>query len=143
MSKCGAAAGTVLLLGRSDHSEGKLADDFNKMDAIVKGNMPSYQSTELTIDPKAIEETGFSAGSAYRKAILCLLAYQQPKSFDTNGIVILDNSHLKIATSRNYHHLFSDGVPCHHRPKQKAELDRQHHVDRRLFQPTRHREESA
>jgi len=34
------------------------------------------------------------------------LAFQQPKSFDTNGIVILDNSNLKIATSRNYHHFF-------------------------------------
>jgi hypothetical protein len=68
--------------------------------------MPTYQSTELTIDPRAIEETGFSAGNAYCKAILCLLAYQQPKSFDTNGVVILDNSHLKIATSRNYHHFF-------------------------------------
>src|SRR5882762_3017021 len=77
-----------------------------KMDAIAKGNMPTYQSTELAVDPKVIEETSFSAGNAYCKAILCLLAYQQPKSFDTNGIVILDNSNLKIATSRNYHHFF-------------------------------------
>src|SRR5882762_9184139 len=77
-----------------------------KMDAIAKGNMPTYQSTELAVDPKEIEETGFSTGNAYCKSILCLLAYQQPKSFDTNGIVILDNSHLKIATSRNYHHFF-------------------------------------
>jgi hypothetical protein len=90
----------------SSGTESKLGEDFNKMDSIAKGNMPSYQSTELTIDPKTIEETGFSTGNAYCKAILCLLAYQQPKSFDTNGIVILDNSHLKIATSRNYHHFF-------------------------------------
>jgi hypothetical protein len=34
------------------------------------------------------------------------VAYQQPKSFDTNGVVILDNSYLKIASSRNYHHFF-------------------------------------
>lgn len=87
-------------------SESKIAEDFNKMDAIVKGNRPGYQSTELTVDPKVIEETGFSTGNAYCKAILCLLAYHQPKSFDTNGVVILDNSHLKIATSRNYHHFF-------------------------------------
>jgi hypothetical protein len=82
----------------SSGAEGKLAEDFNKMGAIAKGNAPTYQSTELTVDSKAIGETNFSAGKAYCKAILCLLAYQQPKSFDTNGTVILDNSHLKIAT---------------------------------------------
>lgn len=95
-----------LTIRYSSATESKLGEDFNKMDAIANGNMPSYQSTELTIDAKTIEETWFSAGNAYCKAILCLLAYQQPKSFDTNGIVILDNSNLKIATSRNYHHFF-------------------------------------
>ena len=106
----------------SSGSESKLGEDFNKMDAIAKGNMPSYQSTELTIDPKAIEETGFSAGNAYCKAILCLLAYQQPKSFDTNGIVILDNSHLKIATSRNYHHFFPTAYLATAAPNKKPNL---------------------
>jgi hypothetical protein len=95
-----------LTMRYSSGTEGKLAEDFNKMDAIAKSSVPMYQSTELTVDAKAIGETKFSAGNAYCKAILCLLAYQQPKSFDTNGIVILDNSHLKIATSRNYHHFF-------------------------------------
>src|SRR5260370_29060357 len=87
-------------------TEGKLAEDFNRMDTIAKAGIPSYQTTELTIDPKAIEETWFSAGNAYCKSILCLLAYNQPKTFDTSGVVVLDNSNLKIATSRNYHHFF-------------------------------------
>ena len=90
----------------SSGTESKLSEDFNKMDAIAANNMPSYSSTELTIDPKIIVETWFSAGNAYCKAILCLLAYEEPKSLDTNGKVILDNSNLKIATSRNYHHFF-------------------------------------
>jgi len=90
----------------SSATESKLAEDFGRMDAIAKGKSPSYQRSELTVDATVIEETSFSAGNAYCKAILCLLAYQQPKSFDTNGIVILDNSNLKIATSRNYHHFF-------------------------------------
>ncbi len=90
----------------SSGTESKLGEDFNKIDNIIKGMMPSYSSLELNIDPKAIETTEFSAGNAYCKAILCLLAYQQPKTFDTNGVVILDNSNLKIATSRNYHHFF-------------------------------------
>lgn len=95
-----------LTMRYSSGTESKLGEDFNKMDAIAKGLMPTYQSTELTVDDKAIKETWFSAGNAYCKSILCLLAYQQPKSFDTNGMVILDNSNLKIATSRNYHHFF-------------------------------------
>lgn len=90
----------------SSSTESKMNEDFNKMDAIVKGVGPTYASTELSISPQKIAETWFSAGNGYCKAILCLLAYQQPKSFDTNGLVILDNSHLKIATSRNYHHFF-------------------------------------
>jgi hypothetical protein len=90
----------------SSGAENKIGEDFNKMDDIIAGIAPSYSATELTIDPKRIEETYFSTGNAYCKSILCLLAYQQPKSFDTNGAVNLDNSHLKIATSRNYHHFF-------------------------------------
>jgi hypothetical protein len=88
-------------------TESKMSEDFNKMDSIVAGQTPSgYAKSELTIAATTIAETWFSAGNAYCKAILCLLAYQQPKSFDTNGLVILDNSNLKIATSRNYHHFF-------------------------------------
>jgi len=90
----------------SSAAEGKIGEDFKKMDDIIAGNAPAYAATELTIDPKRIEETWFSTGNAYCKSVLCLLAYQQPKSFDTNGAVNLDNSHLKIATSRNYHHFF-------------------------------------
>lgn len=87
-------------------TESKLGEDFNKMDRIAGGEMPNYQSTELIVDPKKVAETWFSVGNAYCKAILCLLAYQQPKAFDNNDMVILDNSHLKIAASRNYHHFF-------------------------------------
>jgi len=90
----------------SSAAETKISEDFNKMDDIIADKPPVYAATELTIDPKRIEETWFSTGNAYCKSILCLLAYQHPKSFDTNGVVNLDNSHLKIATSRNYHHFF-------------------------------------
>jgi len=90
----------------SSGTEGKIAEDFNKMDLIAAGQKPTYQATELRIDPAAIEERWFSAGNAYCKSILCFLASLQPRSLDTNGTVILDNSNLKIATSRNYHHFF-------------------------------------
>jgi hypothetical protein len=87
-------------------SEGKIGEDFAKMDQIARGNAPSYRNFELIVEPGEVEETYFSAGNAFCKSILCLLASQQPRSFDTNGLVILDNSNLKIATSRNYHHFF-------------------------------------
>ena len=46
------------------------------------------------------------SGDAFCKAIVCLYAYQQPRSFDDGGLVTLDNSWLKVARSRNYHHFF-------------------------------------
>ena len=48
----------------------------------------------------------FSTGEAFCKAILCLFAYFQPKSFHNNSMVNINNSWLKQANSRNYHHFF-------------------------------------
>ena len=54
-----------------------------------------------------IENNGwFSTSKAFIKAILCLYAKKKPKSFDNNLDVIMDNSWLKIASSKNYHHYF-------------------------------------
>ena len=68
----------------SSATESKLAEDFQRMDRIAKGRTPQYPKMELMVDSGLIAE----------------------KSFDTNGQVILDNTNLKIATSRNYHHFF-------------------------------------
>jgi hypothetical protein len=92
------------------------------MDAIAKGKAPSYPKTELMVDSGIIAETRFSAGNAYCKAILSLLAQQQPKSFDTNGRVILDNTNLKIATSRNYHHFFPKAYLQEAEPSEEPNL---------------------
>jgi hypothetical protein len=103
----------------SSGSEGKIVEDFARMDEIAQGTAPKYSSLELTVDSTEIEEAYFSAGNAFCKSILCLLASRQPRSFDTNGIVILDNSNLKIATSRNYHHFFpSKYLETHDKSKQ-------------------------
>lgn len=90
----------------SSSSDSKIKDDFNKMNSIIKGDSPVYSDGELTISAESIKTTCFSTGNAFCKSILCLLVYNQPRSFDTDGIVILDNSNLKIASSRNYHHFF-------------------------------------
>ena len=91
----------------SSSTESKLAQDIKKIDEILKGNRPNYDDVKVYLNsPKDLIETGFSAGSSYCKAILCLLAYHEPKDFQDNGKVIIDNSWLKVANSKNYHHFF-------------------------------------
>lgn len=91
----------------SSSTESKLAQDIKRIDTILVGNRPDYADIKVSLDsPRALVETSFSAGNSYCKAILCLLAYQEPKDFRDNGKVILDNSWLKIANSKNYHHFF-------------------------------------
>src|SRR5690606_33688299 len=48
----------------------------------------------------------FGTSRSFIKAILCLYAMHKPKSFDNHLDVNIDNSWLKIATSKNYHHFF-------------------------------------
>lgn len=91
----------------SSSTESKLAQDIKRIDEILKGDRPNYEDVKVYLStPKDLIETGFSAGSSYCKAILCLLAYHEPKDFQDNGKVILDNSWLKVANSKNYHHFF-------------------------------------
>jgi len=86
--------------------ESKLAQDIEKIDKITKNEQPKYEWS-TSIDENYIEKNGwFSTGKAFIKAILCLYAKQRPKSFDNNLDVIIDNSWLKVASSKNYHHFF-------------------------------------
>ncbi len=91
----------------SSSTESRLAQDIKRIDVILTGERPEYSDIKVFLDsPQALIETNFSAGNSYCKAILCLLAYQEPKDFRDNGRVILDNSWLKVANSKNYHHFF-------------------------------------
>ena len=86
--------------------EGKLAQDIEKIEKIIKGEQPKYEWA-ISMNEDYIENNGwFSTGKAFIKAILCLYAKNHPKSFDNNLDVIMDNSWLKIAASKNYHHYF-------------------------------------
>lgn len=92
----------------SSSAESRLAQDIKRIDKIISGERPEYGDIKIYMDSaQTIMETNFSAGNSYCKAVLCLLAYQEPKDFQDNGRVILDNSYLKIANSKNYHHFFS------------------------------------
>jgi hypothetical protein len=93
--------------GRYSHSlETRIAQDIKKIDIILKGNLPKYDFP-VDISSEFIYENGwFSAGRSYIKAILCIFAHQQPKSFIDDSIVRISNDWLKQANSKNYHHFF-------------------------------------
>jgi hypothetical protein len=91
----------------SSATESKLAQDIKRIDEILLNKRPNYDDIKVNLNsPRDLIETSFSAGSSYCKAVLCLLAYHEPKDFQDNGKVILDNSWLKLANSKNYHHFF-------------------------------------
>ena len=88
-------------------TESRLAQDVRRIDHILDNERPDYSDIKVNLDsPQSLIDTNFRAANSYCKAVLCLLASQEPKDFQDNGKVILDNSWLKIASSRNYHHFF-------------------------------------
>lgn len=97
----------VALGGRYSQSvESRLAQDIKKIDKIIKGNLPKYEWAVDT-STKYLENNGwFSLSRAYIKALLCILAHQEPKSFIDSSVVRISNDWLKQANSKNYHHFF-------------------------------------
>lgn len=86
--------------------ESKLAQDIGRIDAILSHKAPEYD-WGIDTSPNFIIANGwFGTGRAFVKAILCLLAYHEPKSFNDGATVRISNDWLKQANSRNYHHFF-------------------------------------
>ncbi len=86
--------------------ESKIAQDIKAIDLILKEETPKYD-TPVDITTDFILNNGtFNIGSAFIKALLCVLAYQEPKSFADESDVAIDNSCLKQSNSKNYHHFF-------------------------------------
>ena len=97
----------VSLAGRySSAVESKLAQDVKKIDMILKNELPKYD-WPIDTSSQFIKDNGwFSAGRSYVKAILCIYAHHQPKSFIDDSLVNISNYWLKQANSKNYHHFF-------------------------------------
>ncbi|MEM7815041.1 MAG: DUF262 domain-containing protein [Candidatus Aenigmatarchaeota archaeon] len=97
----------VALSGRySSAVESKLAQDVKRIDKILNGELPKYD-WPINTSIEFIKNNGwFSAGRSYVKAILCIYAYHQPRSFIDDSIVNISNYWLKQANSKNYHHFF-------------------------------------
>ncbi|PID04564.1 MULTISPECIES: DUF262 domain-containing protein [unclassified Sporosarcina] len=95
------------LTGRYSSSvETKLAQDIKRIELILKKQLPKYEVQVDTSKEMVINNGWFSTSRSFIKAILCLMAYQEPKSFNDNSIVRISNDWLKQANSRNYHHFF-------------------------------------
>lgn len=91
----------------SSATESKLAQDVRRIDLIIAGQQPDYKEVQVYLEsPQTLIDTDFSAGSSYCKAVMCLLAAEKPMDFQDGAEVILDNSWLKAAHSKNYHHFF-------------------------------------
>lgn len=90
----------------SSSVEAKIGQDIKRIDEILQGGKPTYDfGVNLTVE--YISNNGwFSAGRSYIKALLCILAYQQPQSFFDGSLVNINNDWLKQANSKNYHHFF-------------------------------------
>ncbi len=93
--------------GRYSHSlETHLAQDVRRIDQILKSEIPDYDSG-IDVSSAFILHNGmFTTGRSYIKALLCLLAQQEPRSFADNSPVRISNDWLKQANSKNYHHFF-------------------------------------
>jgi hypothetical protein len=106
----------------SGATETKIGEDLKKMLLIIKEKNPKYLSDELTVSAKDIAKTWFSASNSYVKAILCLYASHKPHNFDDDSDVTLDNTHLKIASSKNYHHFFPKAYLAKHQPSEQPNV---------------------
>jgi hypothetical protein len=97
----------VSLTGRYSYSlESRIAQDLKRIDLIAEGQAPEYDQP-VDLSPEFIMANGFfNASRSYVKALLCLLAHAQPKSFADNAHVTMSNDWLKQANSKNYHHFF-------------------------------------
>ena len=86
--------------------ESKLASDIDKIDKILVDESIKYD-WQINTTAQFIQDNGeFRTGRSYIKAILSIFTSLKPLTFNDGSEVIIDNSWLKISTSRNYHHFF-------------------------------------
>jgi hypothetical protein len=90
----------------SSSVETKIDQDLNKVNEILRGESPSYRGEEIQLSFSDLQYMWFSPGDAKCKAILCLYSFYNPRRFDNDGLVHVDNSWLRWSNSKNYHHFF-------------------------------------
>ena len=97
---------TALSYRYSSAVESKLTADRRAIDDIIAGGTGNWDIPVNVGGVEGLIGTNFATGNSLCKGILCLLAYEQPRNFHNDGTVLLDNSYLKISSSKNFHHFF-------------------------------------
>jgi hypothetical protein len=91
--------------------ETSLNNDIKIIEKIQKNTLIDFDE-EIPFQNKTKEyfikvlQENFSPSNAFDKGVLCILAHAEPKKFNDNSKVRLDNSYLHISTAKNYHHFF-------------------------------------
>lgn len=115
----------VSLSGRySSGVETKLAQDVKRIDRIINNERPTYDWSIDTSADFILRNGRFGVGRSYVKAILCIYAHKQPKSFVNTSLVTISNAWLKQSNSRNYHHFF----PKAYLKKLNTDVEKINHV---------------
>ncbi len=86
--------------------EAKINKDVKRVDNIIKGVRDKPDWFVDTAVERIKNNGEFSVGRSFIKTILAVYAAKLPQNFRHGGLVILDNSYLKRANSKNYHHFF-------------------------------------
>lgn len=87
-------------------TDSKIEADLKRVKTILDGGLPDYKGELMRITEQDLIDHPFKVGEAFCKIIICLLSKKNPRKFNTDGDVRLDNGWLKQANSKNYHHFF-------------------------------------
>nr|MDO8115317.1 DUF262 domain-containing protein [Candidatus Sigynarchaeota archaeon] len=91
-------------------TESKINKDVKKIDDILAGHRPVYE-WRVDISEDNLKKQGyFQTGRSFVKAILCLYASFQPRSFRNDTLVNIRGDWLQRSNSKNYHHFFPKKV---------------------------------
>lgn len=91
-------------------TETKLNKDIKLIEKIQKNEDIDFEEELPIKDNKGnfcdYLKEDFSTGNAFDKAVLCIMAHNEPKNFSNSNKIVLNNAFLSINTSKNYHHFF-------------------------------------
>ena len=89
----------------SSGADSKLSKDCKDLLLILQKKSPRFEWSD-SIVAENLKDEWFSAGNAFSKTIIALLASLKPEKYDVGGLVNVRNDGLLRANSVNFHHVF-------------------------------------
>ena len=95
------------LSGRYDAAiDSRLTQDIKRVDQILEDEAADYD-WEIDFKPGDLIERGeFNPNASFTKAILCVMTFKRPWSFDSGTVIKIDNKEVKRSSGENYHRFF-------------------------------------